>query len=466
VRTFLVILLGAWTLGIVTGVVQWGGGGLILVPVLLFLAWQGWRKIAFITAVVAVFWLGNIWGSEASKLPEPCYVTTPFSGQVVERRKLTATEADYLIDNESCQVLVRTEAWREVSIGKQVVVKGSVQLTGAVKLESYAKWLKRQGISARIWQAEIEAAGGQEQNNWRSSLARSRELINSRIERVFPEPAAGLMAAMLLGERGGVAPAVEEQFRQTGVGHILAISGLHISLLMGLMWGSLAVLPVSLRSRSMVLVASLWGYVLLVGAPLSAVRAGWFWTLAALFRSLGWHISWPATLILTLVALISTWPLVVYEVGFQLSVAAVGGISLGLFLWPVRSWLGRAVIVTLGATLATWPIVAQVFGVISFVSLIANLLVVPVVPVLMILGIVAVALSWFSLPLSWGVGLLVHGLFVWMRLVTASLAAIPGAFMEEVVLSAWWVAFYYLMLMILVFLVLKMQGRSWREIWA
>jgi len=195
--------------------------------------------------------------------------------------------------------------------------------------------------------------------------------------------------------------------------------------------------------------------------------------LALLFWQRGWLVSLTTVFLLTVTVMVSLDPLILGDVGFQLSVAAVAGIGLMLFLvrayrkprQPALNFLFSIMLISLGATLATWPIVAYHFGMISLVNILANVLVVPVMPAVMLLAMLALVVNLFWPVAALGLGLLVHFLFIWMRWVTGWLSSWPGAYFDGVVILMRVIMIYYALLIFASALWLKKQGRSWREVW-
>jgi len=176
-------------------------------------------------------------------------------------------------------------------------------------------------------------------------------------------------------------------------------------------------------------------------------------------------VSLTTVLLLTVTAMVSFDPGLLTDVGFQLSVSAVTGIGLILFLARRSSPVLQVVLVSLGATLATGPIVAYHFGMISLVNIVANILVVPVVPAVLLLAALALLVNLFWPVAGVGLGLIVHVLFAWMRWVTGWLSSWPGAYFAEVVVPIWVMVVYYALLILGSVFWLKKQGRGWREVW-
>ena len=212
-------------------------------------------------------------------------------------------------------------------------------------------------------------------------------------------------ASMLFGGYEGIKPELVEAFTATGIVHILSVSGSHITLLAAVMaWlGTLLRLRPVVTAVFVTVVVAI--YCVLAGCVPPAVRAGAMGLLA--FFALALERESDARRLLALVgmALLFFEPLLAFDVSFQLSFAATAGL---LYLAPpfaerlsTLRFLPRFVVlslaVTLGAQLATLPLLAWYFHRLSLSSLIANILVVPVVELVIVVGLFA-GLASFVLP--------------------------------------------------------------------
>jgi competence protein ComEC len=274
--------------------------------------------------------------------------------------------------------------------------------------------------------------------------------------RVVSERAAFYLA-LLLGQRRMIPRDNYEKFAQTGVAHLLAISGLHLGIIVGLFFGGWFILlrrfPVLTNAGLAPVLALLLtippvtGYALLSGGSIPTLRALIMFLSLAAALALARGRDLPSALALAALVILLIQPWAVTEVSFQLSFSAVAGIVLWslplyrlLFPEPMdrdRSWtgarrLGRAAwgsaCVSLAATLATLPWIAWHFHRLSFISLPANLIVVPLVAMIALpLGLLALAV----MPLSGlAAGWLVNagGWFISLAVVVNTwLAGLPGA---------------------------------------
>lgn len=278
---------------------------------------------------------------------------------------------------------------------------------------------------------------------WARALERLRRRLRARLHRVLEPEAAALATALVVGDRSGLPAATMDAFRRTGAAHLLAVSGLHISLISGLIfWGCTAVLlRTSLAARGRVAALAVapatlgcWSYALVTGAGPPAVRAA-IMTSAAL---LAWAVGRPSradhAVWLAAVILLVDRPELAFRAGFQLSFAAVLVLQrLGLSgltrstsneadsggLVRCGRALRKATTTALIASLVTAPVVAHHFGYLSPWAPVVNVVAVPVMgaallPATLILA--AVAAAWeplggvLALPVGAGLELFLGGL--------------------------------------------------------
>ena len=172
---------------------------------------------------------------------------------------------------------------------------------------------------------------------WNHLRLAARDRIRDRIRSLFPER-AGLVAALVLADRSALPRDLRERFTRAGTAHLLAISGFHVGVLAGWVYLFLGAARVPRARRPLAASAVVWGYVAVLGFPVSAVRAAVLVTAVSIGRLRGrpTHTlgAWGAAL--AFVALADPGGL--GGAGAQLSFAG----SLGLILWarPWGAWLG------------------------------------------------------------------------------------------------------------------------------
>ncbi len=196
--------------------------------------------------------------------------------------------------------------------------------------------------------------------------------------------AAALAKALLLGETAELAPETVSAFRDGGVAHVLAISGLHVGLLaLGLTFALRRLHP-GVRVRDGLVLVSTLAFAAFTGGRAPVLRAALMIGLYLAARLLGRPTSPAHVMALSALVLLAADPAALFDVGFLLSYAAVFGIAAVApsFAAPLRrrlpAPLADGIAATLGAELCVFPIQATVFHVVPFVALVSNLVVVPV----------------------------------------------------------------------------------------
>jgi len=229
-----------------------------------------------------------------------------------------------------------------------------------------------------------------------------RDEIRARAEAAMgsgmPPREAALARGFVLGEDEAIDDSTVEDFRRSGLSHLLAVSGQNVALLGLLALPLLTALGMPLRTRLVWVLAAIVVYVPLAGAGPSIVRAGTMGVLTVLAGLAGRRSSRLYGLAVAATVSLALDPGVAADVGWQLSFAAVLGIlaiarplrrALAGVLGGSRGWrrsLAEGVALTVAASLATAPLIAFHFGAVSTTTLLANVLALPAVAPAMWLG--------------------------------------------------------------------------------
>lgn len=232
-----------------------------------------------------------------------------------------------------------------------------------------------------------------------SRLFRWRESFLERIEQILPEPQAGLLAGLLVGERAGLSDELRAAFRRTGTTHMVAISGFNVSIITSLIFGLL--IPIIGRKRGFWLtLIALIGFIFFVGAGASVVRAGVMGSIVLLGKYFGRPGDMLRLLILAAAVMLAANPWLIFDLGFELSFAATFGLL--MFSERFQKWLEflpqvfsiRSTLAeTLAATLATLPLTMFAFGQVSVIAPLANLVIMLLVPAAMLVGFLATVIQ-------------------------------------------------------------------------
>jgi len=258
-----------------------------------------------------------------------------------------------------------------------------------------------------------------------------RDALGEPLRRLVPEPEGGILRGIVLGERASVDADLAAAFARSGTTHLLAISGFNMTLV-----ATAVALLARGRLRppltAVVTVSSVAAYSVLVGLGPSVLRAALMAGVASLALAYGRRAATANALALAVAAMLLIDPGAIADVGFELSALATAGL---LFLNdPIARRLGAlppfirdGLATTLAATLPTLPLVAAVFGRVSLISPLANLIAVPLFPPLMVAGAATAAAGAVSLDLARPLALIAYGLAFAFRAVVEHSAATPLA---------------------------------------
>jgi len=348
--------------------------------------------------------------------------------------------------------LVRTTRYPTYNYGDRLRVEGKLEEPEGFNGFDYPAYLARQGIYSIMYypdKVELVAAGQGPQPL--QALYSFRHRMGEALGGSLAEPEASLAQGILLGLRHNIPSSLYQDFQRSGTAHILAISGLHMAIVSGiLLSGSVWLFGRRRPTYFVVTLGVLWLYALLAGMSPSVMRAAIMVSLFLIAAFLGRQRSALTALAFAAAIMVAFNPHVLWQISFQLSFVAV----LGLILltptfqrWGQRTRAPNVVVdsfaYSLGAILATLPLVAYYFGYISLVGLPATLLILLALPYIIVLSALVAFIGLFALPLAQVIGW-VDWLFLgYMAVVVKGFAALPLSSLEAIAVDAYWVWLYY-----------------------
>ncbi len=242
-----------------------------------------------------------------------------------------------------------------------------------------------------------------------------RMAVQEKLASVFPADTAGFMTALLTGERSGLSDEAAADLRICGVYHVVSVSGMHVSILLGFLLFALR----GRRRRALIGVPAAVLFIAFIGGTPGVMRAGIVYAFALAAPLFSREADSPTSLGAALALMLLADPFSIANIGLQLSFAATAGILLlyvrlnaALACWcrvevlqkrsrmlarMARFFLG-VLATTASALVLTTPLMAYWFGTVSLIGPLANLLIVPVVSVCFILGIAAAAAAFACMP--------------------------------------------------------------------
>ncbi|MDR1461767.1 MAG: DNA internalization-related competence protein ComEC/Rec2 [Azoarcus sp.] len=310
----------------------------------------------------------------------------------------------------------------------------------------YEAWLLERGLRATgyVRSGELLAADG---GGFMNGVHRLRARIRQQFEAALPDaPYRGILVALAVGDQGAIPSGQWEILRRTGVQHLVAISGLHISLvalavggLCVMLWRRVPRLVLCCPARLAGALAGLSAagvYALLAGLGIPVQRAFVMLAAAALAMAARREMSARNVLMLALLAVLLVDPWATLAAGFWLSFGAVATIllTMGGRTVPMRGWRA-AVKLQLAITLATIPALVALFQGFSLASPPANAFAIPLVS----FAIAPLVLAAAIYPANWLLEL-AHTLTAWMMDALQYLSSFPFALREHPLPPPWLLA--------------------------
>ena len=354
--------------------------------------------------------------------------------------------------------------------GDVLLVTGGLETPRPIDDFDYEVYLARQGIYSLMTYPEIETlerGKGLKPLAWVYSV---RNRMSQTLTQVLPEPQASLAQAVTLGIRGNLPQSVKDDFSRTSTTHLLAISGLHLSILAGILLSAGIWLWGKRHYRYIWLALGvIWFYTLITGMHPPIIRAA---IMASLFLTadlLGRQRSAITALTFAAAIMVAIEPQILWTASFQMSFTAMAGLIL---LAPFFQALGRKAIsaaigkdrpivntanfisdsfsISLGAIIGVGPLIAYYFGIVSFVSLPATLIALPALPGAITSSALAGGLGFIALPAAQVIGWLAWLFLSYLLLVIRAFAAIPSSSLDvSLNPNAVWI--YYLALALTIF---------------
>ena len=315
----------------------------------------------------------------------------------------------------------------------------------------YNLYLQRENIYTIFYQQNFELIEKQPNKIKQISL-KVKNNIENKIDNFFNSSVSSVLKSMITGNKSSLDKDIKEDFINTGLIHILVISGLHIGFCAAIFMFCFKLLGLKLNYVYLLTIPALFFYVLLTGANPPAIRAAIMFSCLLIALMLNREpLIYNALALSALIILIFN-PQSMFTASFQLSFLATFGL---LYLYPKFSmcfgkiknkFLGsiwNIICITLSAQIALIPLLVFYFGKISIVSFILNLIIVPIIPVIISLFFVFYISTFVSYYVSLSVSLLLSYLLKFILYVINYSASLDYSVVFFAVPGIVMILFYY-----------------------
>ena len=372
-------------------------------------------------------------------------VTSPFGVRQVAR-VISGPGASLLVSLNYAPDVVPLELGQRATISKR--------LLPLAKKES-SRHLIAKGVTAQVSVGSLEDYHFAGPLSW---LYRYRANLSCDIERAGEH--GSITRGVLLGDRRDISRQTRDEFGRAGIGHVLAVSGMHFAVVAGCVLRALSALHLPRAYAQMIALVICLGYVLITGGAPSALRAAGMFALLSIGLLLKRRTSVLSSLALTGIVCLALNPFWSISTGFLLSVCAVAGIGMfarlgAYYIEAAFPRLPRRVASDVAlaciALLATVPIICARFGYIPILSPATNVVIVPLILATLAVSLIAAIAGSVSPTLALSLFRVCGRINQATELLTSSAAEIPGATIDAqgswilalsvLVLAgvAWWV---------------------------
>lgn len=334
-------------------------------------------------------------------------------------------------------ILTTTDRYASFLYGDELRVTGTLTKPQSFETElgrtfNYPKYLHARNVSYAIYFAEVEKLSSEKGNVLYTNLFEFKESFIKNIEHLIPEPQAGLSQGLLLGVKRALGSELENVFRKVGITHIVVLSGYNVMLVVVFTLFVLSFL-FPIRMRLVVGLLAITAFALMVGLSATVVRASIMAGLILIARTIGRTYAVLRALMVTGFIMILINPqLLVFDIGFQLSFIATLGLILlsphfekRLQFLPNVVGIREFLIATVATQLFVTPILLYQIGEFSVVSVLVNVLILPMVPVAMMLTFISGLLAYVSIPLGQIIAYLANIALLYIINVAEFFAALP-----------------------------------------
>lgn len=367
------------------------------------------------------------------------------------------------------KVLVQMYRPSDLQWGDRVILKGKLHPPfeySENQFSSYVDYLANRGIeylfSIKKSYAftKVETVG---HYRWRKMLASWRQQLTQIFDHHLTPNEAGVMRAVILGDRTTMPRHVKELFIRTGTAHVLAMSGLHVGIIAAIFAVFVQMLGLPYKIRYAVIIIILIGFSFLTGLRPSIVRA--LIMAGIIFGS--YILERPAqrwnNAFLAAFGILLYNPRYIYDIGFQLSFACIFSIFTALEILPkskitIQStrmdWFKKFVIDSVSISTAIWigvtGLTVLYFNVITPVSILVNLWAVPMTSVIVLLGLGLILMHGIAPFLA---GFCAYCIKLSLNFLVATLFLaehIPGGYFYIKIVNVWYIVVYYIFMVILI----------------
>lgn len=370
-------------------------------------------------AVLGIFLINIKMEKDAMSIDEAGFDNNQYINIAAEIKKTIKSKSggqEIIIENVSLsdsgnkisvKILIYTEKYPKYSKGDRIKLAGRINKPKIFEDFDYAMYLRTKGVYYLIYNPQIRIVGKSE-NIVDRFTENARNNIYELNKKIYTAPQSAIMNALIVGIEADIDEKIIDAFNRTGTRHLLAISGFNISIVALIMMQMFILLGVKRDSAFYFSAIGIILFIAIIEISSSSIRAGIMGELALIAFKIGRLSSSLNAIIFAATLMLMENPyLLRYDIGFQLSFMAVLGL---IFIYPrldsifdgIKDIAGLKSIflATVSAQIATLPIILKYFGNYSLMSVISNMLILPLSVAVMIGGFAVLAVAEINLQIA------------------------------------------------------------------
>ncbi|AUC16986.1 hypothetical protein BTO06_02530 [Tenacibaculum sp. SZ-18] len=365
--------------------------------------------------------------------------------------------------------IAKTKNCDALKHGNIIITKSSFKTISPPKNPydfNYKKYLKHKGIYHQLYLKNWEITSFEEKtNNPFSVLFRLKTKIQEHLKSKFSFNVYAIINSLLLGERKNISTEILNNYADAGAIHILAISGLHIGILVQILnyiFSPLILFKHGKTVRLILMIVILWLFAVFTGLSASVVRAVTMFSFMIIGNSLKQKQPVEHSLISSMLILLLIHPHFLFDVGFQLSYLAVFSIVkfqpklLGIYTPKlyVTKKIWELTTVSFAAQIGVLPVSFYYFHQFPGLFLISNLIIIPFLGIILIFGIMIIILSGLQI-LPQILIILYEKIIQFMNIMIQWVASKESFIFKNIFISSFEVIFWYLLIIICYHIILQ-----------
>jgi len=389
--------------------------GFLIFTLILVSALWNYKKIVVFSFCLLFLILG-VWRCELSELKVKNNELAEYMNQEISfvgivnnqpAQKEQSSKLEVKLTGFEEKILITSFKYPEYEYGDELKVSGKLEEPPVLDEFDYKKYLERNNIYGLMFLPKIELLEKGFGNPIMRILFSIKSNLKQSLNKIIPLPQSALLEGLLFGDEDSFSEEWKNKFNLTGTRHITAVSGMNITILSVLILNFLLILGFWRHQAFYLSIVLIVFYILMIGAPASGIRAGIMAIIFLTAQHFGRASDATKAIIFSAGLMLFFNPFLLIDIGFQLSFLAVMGL---IYLQPFFMHLLKKVpqnlelryslAATLSAQAFTFPVLIYNFGYIPLIGSVANVLIVPLLPVITVLGFLVSVLAIFSNSLA------------------------------------------------------------------